>query len=150
MKREGVWFEVTNLVVPTYTDKPEMIRRMCDWLLENLGPDYPLHFSRFHPAHKLTHLPPTPVDTLLEARDIARSAGLHFVYVGNCQEVPDGETTFCPGCKKPLISRNVFSVLSNARQRRQVPMVRDEDCRGLGLKGKKGTGAYIREYTHTR
>ena len=65
LKREGVWFEVTNLVVPTYTDKPEMIRRMCDWLLANLGPDYPLHFSRFHPAHKLTHLPPTPVDTLL-------------------------------------------------------------------------------------
>ena len=49
LKREGVWFEVTNLVVPTYTDKPAMIRRMCDWLVANLGPDYPLHFSRFHP-----------------------------------------------------------------------------------------------------
>jgi len=110
LKREGVWFEVTNLVVPTYTDKPEVIRRMCDWLLANLGPDYPLHFSRFHPAHKLTHLPHTPVDTLLEARDIARSSGLNFVYVGNCQEVPDGETTFCPHCKKPIIERNVFSV----------------------------------------
>ena len=104
LKREGVWFEVTNLVVPTYTDKPEMIRRMCDWLVSNLGPDYPLHFSRFHPAHKLTHLPPTPVDTLLEARRIARSAGLNFVYVGNCPEVPDGETTFCPACKKPMSS----------------------------------------------
>ncbi|MBN1852208.1 MAG: AmmeMemoRadiSam system radical SAM enzyme [Pirellulales bacterium] len=113
LKREGVWFEVTNLVVPTYTDKPEMIRRMCDWLFDNLGPDYPLHFSRFHPAHKLTHLPPTPVDTLDEARDIARSAGLHFVYVGNCQEIPDGETTICPGCRKPIIRRNYFSVLSN-------------------------------------
>jgi pyruvate formate lyase activating enzyme len=113
LKREGVWFEVTNLVVPTYTDRPDMIRRMCDWLLTNLGPDYPLHFSRFHPAHKLTHLPPTPVDTLLEARDVARSAGLHFVYVGNCQEVPDGETTFCPGCKRAIIRRDVFSVVSN-------------------------------------
>ena len=68
LKREGVWFEVTNLVVPTYTDKPEMIRRMCDWLLANLGPGYPLHFSRFHPAHKLMHLPPTPVGVLEEAR----------------------------------------------------------------------------------
>ncbi len=112
LKREGVWFEVTNLVVPTYTDKPEMIRRMCDWLVANLGPDYPLHFSRFHPAHKLTHLPPTPVGVLLEARDIARSAGLNFVYVGNCWEVPDGETTFCPRCKRPIIERNVFSVVA--------------------------------------
>ena len=112
LKREGVWFEVTNLVVPTYTDKPEMIRRMCDWLLANLGPDYPLHFSRFQPAHKLTHLPPTPVDTLLEAREIARSAGLNFVYVGNCPEVSDGETTFCPQCKKAVIERNIFSVLA--------------------------------------
>jgi pyruvate formate lyase activating enzyme len=126
LKREGVWFEVTNLVVPTYTDKPDMIRRMCDWLLESLGPDYPLHFSRFHPAHKLTHLPPTPVDTLWEARDLARSAGLHFVYIGNCQEAPDGETTFCPGCKKPIIRRSVFSVISN--------QVDDGKCQWCGTK----------------
>ncbi len=112
LKAEGVWFEVTNLIVPTYTDNPDMIRRMCDWLLENIGPDYPLHFSRFHPAHKLTHLSPTPVDTLLEARDIARRAGLHFVYVGNCREVPDAETTFCPHCKKAIIERNLFSIES--------------------------------------
>jgi pyruvate formate lyase activating enzyme len=113
LKREGVWFEVTNLVVPTYTDKPEMIRRMCDWLLVNLGPDYPLHFSRFHPAHKLMHLPPTPADVLEEGRALARSAGLHFVYIGNCPELPDGETTYCPGCKRPIVSRRFFSVTSN-------------------------------------
>ena len=112
LKREGVWFEVTNLVVPTYTDKPAMIRRMCDWLVSNLGPDYPLHFSRFHPEHKLKHLPPTPVDTLLAARAIARSAGLNYVYVGNCPEVPDGETTFCPVCKKPIVERGIFSLLT--------------------------------------
>jgi pyruvate formate lyase activating enzyme len=112
LRRQRVWFEVTNLVVPTYTDKPEMIRRMCDWLLANIGPDYPLHFSRFHPAHKLTHLPPTPVDTLLEARDIARRAGLNFVYVGNCPEVSDGETTFCPQCKKAIVERSIFSVVA--------------------------------------
>ena len=110
LRREGVWFEITNLVVPTYTDRPEMIRRMCDWLLANLGPDYPLHFSRFHAAHKLTHLPPTPVDVLSEAREIAREAGLHYVYVGNCREVADAETTFCPGCKRPVIKRNIYSV----------------------------------------
>ena len=71
LKREGVWFEVTNLVVPTYTDDLDMIRRMCDWLVANLGPDYPLHFSRFHPEHKLMHLPPTPIDILLQAREAA-------------------------------------------------------------------------------
>ena len=89
LDEHGVWFEVTNLIVPTYTDKMEMIRRMCDWLLKNLGPDYPLHFSRFHPHHKLSHLPPTPTDVLLEAREIARTAGLHYVYVGNVRDVED-------------------------------------------------------------
>jgi pyruvate formate lyase activating enzyme len=112
LKREGVWLEVTNLVVPTYTDDREMIRRMCGWLLDNLGPDYPLHFSRFHPQHKLTHLPPTPIDVLVEAREIARRAGLHYVYIGNAPQVEDGETTFCPGCKRAVIERTAFLVRS--------------------------------------
>jgi len=110
LKREGVWFEVTNLIVPTYTDKPEMIRRMCQWLLENVGPDYPLHFSRFHPQHKLTHLEPTPVEKLVEARSIAREVGLHYVYIGNCGDVEDAGTTFCPGCGEPIIRRHIYSV----------------------------------------
>jgi pyruvate formate lyase activating enzyme len=110
LRRQGVWFEVINLVVPTYTDRPETIRTMCRWLVDNVGPDCPLHFSRFHPAHKLTHLPPTPVEILIEARQIARDAGLRYVYVGNCREVADGETTFCPGCKRPVIERDVFAL----------------------------------------
>ena len=110
LKREGVWFEVTNLVVPTYTDKPEMIRQMCDWMVDNLGPDYPVHFSRFKPRHKLTHLEPTPLEDLNKARDIAREAGLNYVYVGNCLEVEESGTTFCPECEKPLVVRQVYSV----------------------------------------
>ena len=110
LKKLGVWFEVTNLVVPTYTDDMDMIRRMCGWLIENIGPDYPLHFSRFHPAHKLTHLPPTPVNVLIEARSIARQAGLRYVYIGNVRGVQDAETTFCPGCKKPVVERQIFSI----------------------------------------
>jgi pyruvate formate lyase activating enzyme len=106
----GVWFEVINLIVPTYTDDVEMIRRMCGWLVENLGPDQVLHFSRFQPQHKLSHLPPTPVDTLLKARAIALAAGLRYVYVGNVRGVPDVETTFCPNCKKALIERDIFAV----------------------------------------
>jgi pyruvate formate lyase activating enzyme len=109
LKQAGVWFEVTNLIVPTYTDKPEMIRAMCHWLLDHIGPDYPLHFSRFFPKHKLTHLTPTPVNILLEAREIAREVGLHYVYIGNVRELDDGETTWCPHCKKTLVERQMFS-----------------------------------------
>ena len=105
LKARGVWFEVTNLVVPTYTDKLDMIRRMCDWLVNELGPGTPLHFSRFHPKHKLTHLPPTPADVLVRAREVALQAGLHYVYIGNIRGIEGGETTFCPGCKKPVIQR---------------------------------------------
>ena len=113
LKREGVWFEVVNLVVPSYTDKPEMIKRMCGWLADNLGPDYPLHFSRFNHAYKLDHLPPTPLDILLEARAIAMKAGLRYVYIGNVYGEEDVENTFCPGCKKALIERETFAVLAN-------------------------------------
>jgi len=112
LKREGVWFEITNLIVPTYTDDMEMIRRMCEWLVANLGPDYPLHVSRYHPDHKLTHLPPTPVEVLLQARSVARECGLRYVYVGNVRGVEDAETTFCPNCRRPVVCRDAFSVLS--------------------------------------
>ena len=110
LKDHGVWFEVTNLVVPTYTDDLDMIRRMCDWLVKNVGPDYPLHFSRFHPAHKLTHLSPTPQQVLVEARDIARKAGLHYVYVGNIRTVADSGTTRCPQCGKVVVDREIYFV----------------------------------------
>lgn len=112
LKDHNVWFEVTNLVVPTYTDKLDMIAKMCDWLVNNIGPDYPLHFSRFHPAHKLTHLPQTPINILKQARDIALKAGLHYVYIGNTRAIPEAENTFCPKCKKVVIERNIYSVTS--------------------------------------
>ena len=110
LKREGVWFEVTNLVVPTYTDDLDMIRRMCDWMVENLGPDYPLHFSRFVPHHKLTNLPLTPIRVLTEARSIARKCGLHHVYLGNVRGVEGAERTTCPHCQETVIERTIYSV----------------------------------------
>jgi pyruvate formate lyase activating enzyme len=112
LREQGVWVEIINLIVPTYTDHLPTIRRMCDWLAREVSPDVPLHFSRFHPAHRLTHLPPTPVDTLLRARDEARAAGLRYVYIGNVREVPDAGTTYCPNCHKPVVERDVFSVTS--------------------------------------
>jgi pyruvate formate lyase activating enzyme len=106
----GVWFEVINLIVPTYTDNLETIKRMCGWLVDNLGPDRPLHFSRFNPLYKLEHLPSTPVETLIQARDVARAAGLRYVYIGNVRGVPGAETTFCPNCKRAVIERDLFAI----------------------------------------
>lgn len=109
LKSQNVWFEITNLVVPTYTDDLDMIREMCRWIKSTLGPGYPIHFSRFTPMHKLTHLPPTPVKTLENARSIAYDEGINFPYIGN---VPghEGENTYCPKCKKLIIDRSGFKI----------------------------------------
>jgi pyruvate formate lyase activating enzyme len=110
LKDLGVWFEIINLVVPTYTDSMDGIRRMCAWVAAELGPGQPLHFSRFHPQHKLTHLPPTPVATLVHARDVAREEGLQFVYIGNVPGLEGAETTLCPKCRKAVVERDIFAV----------------------------------------
>jgi pyruvate formate lyase activating enzyme len=110
LKDLGVWFEIINLIVPTYTDNPDTIRRMCGWIVKELGPDRPLHFSRFYPAHKLAHLTPTPVETLVKARDAARAEGLHYVYIGNVPGLEGAETTYCPNCKKAVVERDIFAV----------------------------------------
>jgi len=112
IEKSGRHLEVVNLVIPTLNDDMAKIREMCLWIRENLGRETPLHFTRFFPAHKLTHLPPTPIDTLEKAWTIGREEGLEYVYIGN---VPghEGNNTFCPQCHKKLISRLHFSVLAN-------------------------------------
>lgn len=109
LHREGVWFEITTLVVPTYVDDREMIKRMCGWILDKIGPDYPLHFLRFFPQYKLTRLPPTPITTLEEFRDLALKEGIRYVYLGN---VPghEGCYTYCHNCKKILIKRRGYQL----------------------------------------
>jgi len=104
----GIWVEVTNLVVPEWTDEIGMIEKMCAWIHDNLGPDTPLHFSRFHPQHKLSHLYPTPPAVLKQARNAAHEAGLHHVYVGNLAGVDS--TTYCPHCGKPVIERRGYLI----------------------------------------
>ncbi len=103
-KEEGVWVEVTNLVIPTLNDDERSIRCLARFVHDHLGPETPLHFSRFFPRYRLKNLPPTSPKRLLRAREIAREVGLHYVYVGN---VPGsgGETTRCPGCGAELIPR---------------------------------------------
>jgi len=109
MHREGVWFEMTTLVVPTYVDDMEMNKRMCGWILKELGPDYPLHFLRFFPKYRLNRLPATPVETLEKLRELALREGIHYVYMGN---VPghDGTHTYCHSCSKVVVKRNGYMI----------------------------------------
>jgi len=111
-RQKGVWMELVNLVVPTLNDDLGEIREMCAWVVENVGSDVPLHFSRFQPQYKLLNLPPTPVATLVEAREIALDAGIHYVYVGNA-DTPEGNNTYCPKDKTLCIRRNGFVVEEN-------------------------------------
>ena len=108
----NVWFEITNLLIPTLNDDPREIRQLSDWVLEHLGPDVPLHFTAFHPDFKLQDKPRTPPETLHAARKIALDAGLHYVYEGNIHS--DAAHTFCPGCGKILIRRSWHDVLENS------------------------------------
>jgi len=123
LHEEGVWLEITTLVVPTYVDDPEMIRRMCGWILREIGPDCPLHFTRFHPDYRLTRLPPTPVATLERFRGIARSEGIHHVYVGN---VPghEGGHTYCHQCGRVLVERKGY--------RLRLEGLREDRCASCG------------------
>ena len=104
LKTRSVHTEIVNLMVPGKNDKPGQVRAMCRWIYKELGPDTPLHFSRFYPRYKLKSIPPTPVSALEKARQVAMEEGLHFVYLGNVPEHPGGHT-YCPHCQKILIHR---------------------------------------------
>jgi pyruvate formate lyase activating enzyme len=103
-KAAGVHLELVTLIVPEHNDSPEHLRQLADWVVADLGPDVPLHFSRFSPMYKLTNLRRTPTETLEMARETAMAAGVKYAYIGN---VPgnDGENTYCPSCKELLIRR---------------------------------------------
>ncbi|MEN6558880.1 MAG: AmmeMemoRadiSam system radical SAM enzyme [Thermoguttaceae bacterium] len=109
--QSSVWVEITNLVIPEANDSPEMIRPMCRWIVSELGPDVPLHFSAFHPDFQMTDHSPTPAATLRAAYDIARDAGLHYIYTGNVVD-PERQHTYCPGCGQAVICRAGYSIQS--------------------------------------
>jgi pyruvate formate lyase activating enzyme len=109
VRRSGVWLEIVYLVIPTLNDNSEDIRRMSQWLLKEIGPDVPLHFSRFQPMYLVKNLPPTPVSTLESVHQIAKSEGLRYVYIGNVPGHP-AENTYCPKCRKMIVERFGFEV----------------------------------------
>lgn len=112
IRKNNVWLEIVVLLVPTLNDSKEEIKNLCSWVYKNLGKDVPVHFTRFHPTYRIKNLPPTPVSTIEEARNIGLEVGLEYVYTGN---IPGnkGEKTYCPKCKKVIIDRFGFQVLSN-------------------------------------
>ncbi|HUL33594.1 MAG TPA: AmmeMemoRadiSam system radical SAM enzyme [Candidatus Eisenbacteria bacterium] len=129
-----VWFEITNLMIPTLNDDPSETKLLAEWILAHLGPDVPLHFTAFHPDFKLRDKPSTPPETLHRAREIARQAGLNYVYEGNI--FSDAANTYCPGCGALLIRRSWHDVLDDRLKRgcctkcgRKIPGVWDAGVR---------------------
>lgn len=112
ISKSSTHLEIVNLVVPTLNDSERMLNELSGWILDEVGPDVPVHFTRFHPDYKLQNLPPTPISTLERARDIAMSKGIHFAYVGNVPGHP-GNSTYCPGCGKVVIKRSGFFAVEN-------------------------------------
>ncbi len=101
---EGVHLELTYLVIPGYNDSKDEIRDFCTWVRDELSEDVPVHFSRFHPDNEMVDVQWTPVETVLECRDIGISCGLNYVYVGNTL-TDSADDTYCPDCGTAVINR---------------------------------------------
>lgn len=118
MSESGIHLELTNLIVPGMNDEPKMIKNMCGWICR-LDPEIPLHFSRYHPEY-LLRAPPTPIETLVSAYNIAKTAGLKYVYIGNIFD-EKYNTTYCPECNRALIARRDFCVTEIGLKNRKCP-----------------------------
>jgi pyruvate formate lyase activating enzyme len=139
----GKHLEIVNLMVPTLNDSDEMVHGLCDWVLGELGPDVPVHFTRFHPDYKLLNLAQTPVATLERARDFAMSKGMHYAYVGNVNDL-ERESTYCPTCKAMVIGRDWYELSVYRLDGNRcgqcdtvIPGVFDDVARGPGRWGAK-------------
>lgn len=104
-----VWFEITNLIIPQANDSESELGEMCDWVLDQIGDDVPIHFSAFHPDFRMTDRPRTPHETLLAAQEIAHSRGIKYAYVGNVDD-QQHQSTYCPKCQGLLIERNWYEL----------------------------------------
>lgn len=106
----GLWVEVVTLVIPGFNDSNEELWEAARFL-RGVSADIPWHVTAFHKDYRMTDPENTPATTLLRAAEIGREAGLNFVYAGNLPgRVEEYETTFCPGCRTPLVRRNGYVV----------------------------------------
>ena len=110
LKREtSVWFEITNLIIPDANDNPGELRKMCDWILDSIGDEVPLHFTAFHPDFRMQDRDRTNPETLRLAYDIAKQTGLKYVYVGNTHDV-ERQSTYCHGCGRLIVQRDWYQL----------------------------------------
>jgi pyruvate formate lyase activating enzyme len=111
LKKQGMWTEIVYLVIPTLNDSEQEFKGLARWVKSEIGPDVPLHFSRFHPQYLLKNLPPTPLEILERAKAVSDAEGLRYVYIGN---VPghSAESTYCPKCRRMVVERAGYTVKS--------------------------------------
>ena len=109
VKETTVWTEITTLLIPGLNDSDAELEAMCRWIRDRLGRDVPLHFTAFHPDWKMRDIPATPPATLTRAREIARLAGLRYVYTGNVHD-EEGGSTYCPACENAVIVRDWYDI----------------------------------------
>lgn len=115
-----IHIEITNLMIPKYNDSDEDITALVDFMVDEVGVEVPLHFTRFFPQYKLTEVPPTEVKLLEKAQRIAKDAGMKYVYIGNVPSA-GGENTYCPECGELIIERDGFEVVSNREKMQECP-----------------------------
>ena len=115
--------EITNLMIPSYNDSEEDINALVKFIVDEVGLEVPLHFTRFFPQYQLTNLPPTEVKLLKKAQTIAKEAGIKYVYIGNAPSL-GGENTYCPECGELIIERNGFQVISDEEKIKTCPSVK--------------------------
>ena len=131
MKSLGIFVEVTTLLIPGLNDDKKELEKLALFLVESLGPETPWHVSAFYPTYRLTDRPPTPVESLVMAREIGIKSGLRYVYTGNVPS-DDGENTFCYKCGKILIDRLGFSIIKNVLENGRCPYCGTQ-IDGIGL-----------------
>jgi pyruvate formate lyase activating enzyme len=125
MKRQRIFLEVTNLIIPQIGDNIEQCRKLAEWINTEIGSEVPFHVIQFFPSHQLTELPMTPVSTLEKCMDEARKAGLRYVYIGNVFG-HTSENTYCYNCREPMIMRTGTTV-------KKKNLLKDR-CPNCGLK----------------
>jgi len=108
-QKTKIHIEITDLIVPELGDNLDAARKLSKWVYDNLGPDTPIHFLRFHPDYKLMHLPLTPTETLEKHHQVGKDAGLNYVYIGNVPNHPL-QHTYCPGCGELVVKRLGFKI----------------------------------------
>ena len=120
-----VWLEITTLLIPGENDSEQEIEALTQWVVEQLGPDVPIHFTAFHPDWKMREIPHTPTATLTMARNIAIKNGVRYAYTGNVSD-REGESTYCHACGQILIGRDWYELS-------EWNLTADGKCRSVGL-----------------